>query len=62
MSERNIGGSRLSVKVEGIDEALAKLDQLIELLNKANALKNELACTEITIQFPPQVGGFEQED
>ncbi|WP_161781209.1 hypothetical protein [Metabacillus indicus] len=54
MSEINMGGLRLDVKAIGIDETLEKLNKLNELLKEANSLKNELANSEISIQFKHQ--------
>lgn len=49
--EKNIGGLRLNVTVINIDEALEKVNKLNTLLSEANSLKEELARTEVTIQF-----------
>jgi hypothetical protein len=49
--EANFGGLRLNIKVNGIDEALVKLDLLNELLREANSLVSELANSKIDITY-----------
>lgn len=62
MSEPNLGGVYLNVKARGLDEALEKLNKISELLKEANTLKDELASTEITVNFLPSDQEQLQED
>lgn len=49
MSEEN--KVLLNVEVVGLDEAMVKVARLVDLLNEAKSLVNDLASSELDINF-----------
>lgn len=62
MDEVNLGGLRLNIKATGVDEALEKLGRLNVLLREANSLVNELAKSEVGVNFVNLHSVQERED
>jgi len=51
MKNINLGGSKLKLEAEGVDEALDKLNLLMSKLKEAKSLINDLASMEININL-----------
>lgn len=51
MSNINLGGNNLSLRVDGVDEALEKLNMLLKKLEEANSLIKEIASIEVSVSF-----------
>lgn len=47
----NLGGSHLCITAKGADEALEKVNSLIQKLQEANELIEELASKKVDIRF-----------